>query len=1121
MRITSPAAIYTILIISLYASIALGQQKTYGIPDLQNYGPNDHGSGTQTWDILQDAEGLMYFANRGGVITFDGHYWNTIPMANQNTARSMAMDRNGTIYVGGVGEVGYLAGDSLGGLTYVSLIDKIEEEILPRLTDMWFTACTEEGVFFVGLHDIFHYRNGEFKVFTMDDQNGPINRAWEIDGELYLLRPDSGLWTIKSDSIKLVPGGELVANGSSTASGLIPWNNNELLFISYQGETWAFNEQGGRKEEHPSFDNMRGILSQTFVGKIDVIPGLGYGFSTFDRGSVITDEEFRPLYIIDKKNGLANNAVKEGFYDNAGNYWMATNTGMSLLVLNSPFTYAGERQGIDTNILSAVMKNDTLFLGTAWGVKYESDKGFVQIPNSQLEIWDLDVVEDRLYASAGNWLEELDVKGDRREVERTEPWGLTPLKSRPGWYILHSSHQSLRAIELVNGKLVSNGHIANYVGDARILVEDKQGYIWISNGQNPIVKLKLNEAMDSVIELREVGVAEGLPSDIRSDVIPYDPAGDQGILVINDSSFYTYYAEQDTFLLYEPFLGLAKGFKHNSFVEAPDGTIYTRAGLDKMRFVKTEGGFRVDSLGFGKIRDALIQSIMLGPDSTVLYLSSEGIIQYHPNRVPEAFTNFKTVVSQAISGEEVLSGVHDYAHNFLENGLGLNYQSNSVRFSYSALFFEEAEKNTFRYLLEGYDKEWSSWSTEAYKEYTNLPEGRYTFRVKSKNLYGVEGEEATFEFRVFPPWYRSGLAFGGYGLLSIFFIWMIVRAYTHRLIKEKEKLEQIVIDRTREISEQKDEIAAQADELKKTNKKLVDLGRFKQDMTSMIVHDLKSPLSVIIKTGEKKASAIARKMLNLVLNMLDVQKFEETDVQPSLADHSVNDLVNLAIEDVEDNIAEGNLKLGVEVSDSYVIAMDANLIERVLVNLLTNAIRYAPVNSSLHLQVTRASNDDLYFSLADEGPGISAEKQKIIFDRYAQAEEQVNSRSQSTGLGLTFCKMVIEAHGGKIGVESEVGGGAKFWFTLPGLSCEASAKEILFAADSYILTEEDIVTLNEVLPTLKDLKIYQSTGIENVLKKLPVQEGSGISIFCQKLINASYNGDEESFSRLLAEIEEG
>ncbi len=1099
-------------------ALAHGQHKTYGLPDLQNYSPKDHQSGAQSWDILQDEAGRMYFANRGGVITFDGHYWNTIPMANLNTARSMAMDKEGTIYVGGVAEVGYLAADSIGGLSYVSLTDKIREEDLELLTDNWFTACTDEGVFFVGLHVIFHYRNGEFKVFIMDDENGPVNRAWEVNGELYLLRPDSGLWTIQSDSIRLVPGGEQVANGNSTASGLIPWKDNELLFVSYQGETWAFNEQGARKEEHPSFANMREVLSQTFVAKIDPIPGLGYGFSTFDRGSVITDEEFRPLYTIDKKNGLTNNAVKEGFYDKAGNYWLVTNTGISHLTINSPFTYAGERQGIDTNILSAVMKNDTLFLGTAWGVKYESGKSFVQIPGSQLEIWDLDVVEDKLYASAGNWLEELNIKGERREVTRSEPWGLTALKSRPGWYILHSAHQNLLAIELVNDQLVYRNRIMNYIGDARIVVEDKEGYLWISNGQTPIVRLELNAAMDSVIDLKQVGVAEGLPSDTRSDLIPYAPAGDQGFLVINDTSYYTYYAEQDTFMRYEPFNGLTKSFKHNSFAEAPDGTVYTRAGLDKMRFIKTDTGFHVDSLGFGKIRDALIQDIMQGPDGTILYLAAEGIIQYHPRRAPEEFVEFKTVISKATSGEKILHGTHDYSRDFLEAGLGLSYRDNSVRFSYSAMFFEEPEKNNFQFRLEGYDKAWSSWSTEAYKEYTNLPEGNYTFRVRSRNLYGVEGEEATFEFSVFPPWYRSGLAFGSYGLLALLLIWAIVRAYTHRLIKEKEKLELIVLDRTREISEQKDEIAAQAEELKQTNSKLMDLDRFKQDMTSMIVHDLKSPLSIIIKTGEKKAASLARKMLNLVLNMLDVQKFEETDVQPSLAEHSVNDLINAAIEDVEESMAESNLKLSVSMADTYSVAMDASLMERVLVNLLTNAIRYAPVNSRLYLEVTKTHNNDLCFALTDEGPGISAEKQKIIFDRYAQAEIEINSRSQSTGLGLAFCKMVVEAHKGEIGVESQPGAGARFWFTLPCVSTLAAGEEIRLTMDSFTLTDDDKRKIRELLPALKSLKLYQSTEIENLLQGLEAEEGSGLWLYCQKLINASYNGDEEGFMGLLNEI---
>jgi signal transduction histidine kinase len=502
-----------------------------------------------------------------------------------------------------------------------------------------------------------------------------------------------------------------------------------------------------------------------------------------------------------------------------------------------------------------------------------------------------------------------------------------------------------------------------------------------------------------------------------------------------------------------------------------------------------------------------------------LYLSSEGIIQYHPDRVSESFSTFNTVISRVEHDGEVLYGSYDYAESFIENGLGLTYKNNSVRFSYSAIFFEEADKNTFQYKLEGYDKKWSDWTKEAYKEYTNLPEGIYTFKVRSKNLYGVEGKEATFSFSVFPPWYRSSLAFGGYGLLLLVFVWIVVRVNTYRLIKEKEKLEQIVKERTQEISEQKDEIALQADQLKDTNQQLVDLGRFKQDMTSMIVHDLKSPLSVIIKGSEKKSASIARRMLNLVLNMLDVQKFEETDVQPSLAEHSMNELVGQAIEQIEGAMTENGLQLNLNAPKALNIAMDASLMERVLVNLMTNAIRYAPVNSMLSIELSQNKENELYFSLKDQGQGISEAKQKVIFDRYAQGDEEVTNRSQSTGLGLTFCKMVVEAHGGQIGVQSALGEGAMFWFTIPEAKEVSEASTIQLNTDTYVLSADDKERLKTILPALSQLKIYQSTEIENTLSELKASEGSGLSVFVQKLINASYNGDEEGFNTLLTEIE--
>ncbi len=1089
----------------------IAQGKIYGLPFIQNYGQQDHKHGVQNWGVIQDQKGRVYIANTSGVLVFDGHYWNRIPLSNGNTARSMDMDENGRIYVGGVGDLGYLAPDSLGGLSFHSLAHLIPKESREIYLDALHTLVTDDGVFSVAQRMVFHYNNGEIKTFEMGE-GGPYNRSWEINGKFYTHRPGSGLYTYQNGELVLVPGGEMAKMPDSAASGLLPYNGDELLFIDYQGAIIIFGEEGGRTEQNALFENLKVVLSKAFVSSIVELPEGGYAFNSENGGVIITDEQFNIKFTIDKSHGLFNDSAKSGFVDKQGNYWVATNTGISYLILSSPFTVTNEKQGLDNGLISLTVKGEKLFIGTSWGVKYEDGNKFTQIPNTRLEVWDLDVVNNQLYASAGDALQRVTLDGTIEEVKKAEPWGMLSLKNYPGKHILHCYQYNLLLMKEVSGKLVFDKFIEGYVGNARVVVEDKRGYLWIANGRSPITSLQLNAAQDSAINVREYGTANGLPTDEMHEVLRYESEDGLGFLVLSGNTYYEYIPEKDAFQLYQPLAEIAEGYKRESFTQTKDGTIYTAANGRKVRYVKTETGYSLDTMGFGKINHLPFQDTYEMSDSTIMYLTSEGLMQFHPDWVKREVKPYHTVISSVISGDEVLHGGYDYSQQFQENGNGLEYKNNSLRFSFSSLFFEEADRNVFSYQLEGYDKGWSEWTTEAYKEYTNLNEGNYTFRVRSRNLYGQIGEEATFSFRVFPPWYRSTLAFGSYVLLAIFVIWTIVRAYTHRLIKEKEKLERIVEERTQEI-------ATQAKELRSSNERLVELGQFKEDMTSMIVHDLKNPLSVIIRKGERKASSMAKRMLNLVMNLLDVQKFEETDVQLDCTETAINQLINQSVADVQDSIDESNLKLSVNVPQSLVLSIDAELIERVVVNLLTNAIKYAPVNSTLYIEVLEKGDDKLYCSILDEGPGISKEQQETIFERYIHIDNKTSTRSRSTGLGLTFCKIVVEAHGGEIGVDSKENEGAKFWFVLPGITDKSGEVMVELKTNSIDLTEEEQKQFVQILQELRQLKVYQSIEIERLLNSLNAQEGTGLYNLCQQLINASYNGDEEGYKQLLDKLE--
>lgn len=1094
-------------------------QKTYsyGLPYMQAYSPKDYDGLGQNWDVLQGDDGLMYFASKTGILTFDGKHWNTTYLSNFNTVRSLGKDSTGRIFVGGIGDLGYLETDSIGGHKFTSLMDQLPEDFRNSNPDFYRMHVTDEGAFFMTPYFVVRYFNEEVEIITTDKEKGNFNRAYMVNNQVYYLLPVSGLYTFDDGEFKRVKGGEKATMPRSTTSGLIPWDDDKLLLIEYTGDALIFSEDGAQRAEGPVFDNLKKILSGVFVSGIVPYEGLGYVMNSANDGLIVTDEEFNVIHRLRKSDGLSDNAIRQGVIDQSGNYWAATNVGLSYVMLNNPFTKADEKTGIDAGLLSAILKNDTLFLGTTWGIKYAEGNSFKQIEPTQLETWDLDLINDQLYASIGNALVKVKMDGPSERVLPAEPWGLAPLPTRPGKYIMHGFNNYLFLLGIQNGQLVGEAQIAGYWGNVPMLVEDHEGYVWLGDGLDTLKRIKLNAELDSVVELRTYGPENGLPRMDGNQVIAF-PEAKNGTLFVGDDFYFEYHAEKDTFMRFQPFDDLVDGDKYRILEQTPNGSVYTVTNGRKVRFRKNEDGYSLDTTSFAKIDDFQTQKIYPLPDNSVLFVGPGGLIQYHPDRVPEETPPFRTVISQVKTGEQVLYGGVTFSNEFLDNGSGLDYKNNSLAFNYSALSFEESDKNEFKYQLEGYDKDWSDWTTSTYKEYTNLPEGRYAFKVRSKNIYGIEGDEVQFEFRIYAPWYRSNLAFGGYGILIILAIWLIVRAYTHRLLKEKERLERIVEERTHEISMQKDEIAIQAEELKSNNEKLIALGQFKEDMTSMIAHDLKNPLSVIIKSREKKVSNLAKRMLNLVLNMLDVQKFKETNVHLNLTTSNFNMVVKQAIEDIEDGIVEKSLNLENVVYEELETQMDSELIERVVVNLLSNAVKYAPVKSKVIVEILVNNDGKLYFSVKDEGPGIPEDKQKVIFDRYVELGGQKSGGSRSTGLGLAFSQLAIEAHDGEIGVESKVGEGAKFWFTLPVVSSQSMPTEPTIVKEESLSQEEE-EQIKSVLPKLKELKVYQSTEIEDILRQLNAPEDGALRRLADRIINAAFNGDENTYQDLLNDLD--
>ena len=134
-----------------------------GAPIIQTFNPTDRHAQTTNWGVTQDKRGVMYFANAGGVLEFDGTSWRLIELPLETYVRSLAVDEAGTVYVGATNDFGYLASDDAGRLVYRSLLNRIPEKQAP-FHDIWSTHAVSHGVYFVADDRIFRLTEGRIEV---------------------------------------------------------------------------------------------------------------------------------------------------------------------------------------------------------------------------------------------------------------------------------------------------------------------------------------------------------------------------------------------------------------------------------------------------------------------------------------------------------------------------------------------------------------------------------------------------------------------------------------------------------------------------------------------------------------------------------------------------------------------------------------------------------------------------------------------------------------------------------------------------------------------------------------------------------------------------------------------
>lgn len=759
---------------------------------LRNFLPIDYAGQNQMYDVVRDGRGVIYAGNNvTGVLEYDGIEWRTIALSNNNTAFSLAVGADDTVYVGGFGELGYL--QVINGVShYRSLLKHIPDgsrEFGPAQV-----RCVSDGAYFNAGSAMYRWHDG-----AMTRIDHPDGRAFEsifsAGDRIYAADAEGSLFRITEAAPERifeenpdVYGDYIFKNeyGLPAINLILPFDDDTILIGTYMRGLLTFDGTNLANFQTEADELLVGDMAHaaTVLGNGEIAIG------TVNNGVFVVDRDGRLKTWFSEFNGLVNNGIFSLLADTQNFLWVGTAYGFSQILYPSPFAIYDANSGLKGQVRCSVAAGKTLYVGTSHGVyrsaPASSALGLIFEPIKGIppdETGTLKTFGDGVLAGSSlglYYIENMQSALDDKQVRDSAEDSITQISDWGPDYRVSSftslSDQDCRFVEtsrkypgIVYTAAVFDGiHIFRHDGEKWSAAgfvdikdpiffgqEDDDGVLWVTSVNSGCYRIAFENGDFQSPVVENYYVDSGLPEGYYAiSVVAND------VYLYSDEGFYRFDRDSHHF---EPDTTFFDDALYTGFVnEAPNGNVWITKGRPRRLSLAEHDAdsdvyLQVKS-PFQRFNQFQVRNFGYDRQGRTWFGADKSFLSYDPSVPFDHTIGFRTIFRKITVGDAVIFGkTASTETGAAATGLPqhFEYSDNSYRFDFAGLYPDIQFANTYQVRLDGLSDTWSEWSAATFKEYNNLEPGTYTFQVRAKNVYDTVSADADFRFVIFPPWWET------------------------------------------------------------------------------------------------------------------------------------------------------------------------------------------------------------------------------------------------------------------------------------------------------------------------------------------------------------------------------